>query len=240
MDKTVDNIKPFDFKDIYGFMKNSGKCFSTSAYKVLFSNVIENEYYYDYMFYKAKYMRCDQNDELLTSSFDYEKFLVKTINIVYENAKTYMDFESIINTNYYPEYLKLDIMVDYLKNATYNNTIDSFNTDVIYNIYNVLSKYNTPYINKIRKDFLYKVFCDIADSIGINIRCLYVNELITKWINDKYAQYVGQDNINFIYLISESQDELKSEIKNIMGFSFEIKVKVQKCINSIKNKTTKR
>ena len=44
MDKTVDNIKPFDFKDIYGFMKNSGKCFSTSAYKVLFSNVKNTKY----------------------------------------------------------------------------------------------------------------------------------------------------------------------------------------------------
>ena len=239
MDKTTDTIKPFDFKDIYGFIKNSGSCFSKSAYKILFSNVVKNEYYYDYLYFKAKYMQCEPDESILTSSYDYEKFLMKTINIVYENSREYIDFESIINTSYYPSYLKLDVMADYLKKATYDNTIDSFNTNVTYHIYNELSKYNTPNINKVRKDFLYKVFCDVATSVVNNIRCTSLNEIITIWINEKYMEYISEEYVDFHSIISESKKELEIKLKNTIGFNFsKVKVRVQKYITNIKNKTT--
>ena len=239
MDKAIDNIKPFDLKNIYGFIKNSGSCFVKNAYKILFSNVIKNEYYYDYIYFKAKFMKCNQDDSILTSSFDYEKYLMKTINIVYENAKEYRDFESIINSSYYPSFLKLDVMIDYLKEATYNNTIDSFNTDVTYHIYNELLKYNTPIINKVRKDFLYKIFTDIANSIIGDIKCMAVNELINNWIHEKYMNYVSEEYIDFDHMIPESKDELEMKIKNTVSFNFnKVKVKIQKYIGNIKNNTT--
>ena len=112
--------------------------------------------------------------------------------------------------------------------------------NVTYHIYNDLLKYNTPIINKARKDFLYKLFTDIANSIIGNIKCVSVNELVNSWINEKYMNYVSEEYIDFNNMIIESKSELETKIKNTVGFNFnKVKVRIQKYINNIKNKTTK-